>query len=573
MFKDAAKRLLVYLRPQRAGYVASIICFFLASATEPLVPALLGVVLNEGFAKRPSFPIWIVPAALIAVFLIRGAFTFVAQYMMTWANSRTVMMLRGDLVASLIRADAKIFHEVSPGVAVAKVITDPQSATAQIGGAVTTLLRDGTHTIVMLGYLLYLNWQLTLLSLISIPLLAVSIRKVHHRVQVMGGLLYHSQMSLVSVVDDIVRAWRVIRTFDAGDFEKSRFNRESEKHRRASIKSASAGALMTPVSQTITSFGVAGILLLALIQARQDATTIGEFVSFITALLLLVSRVRSLTDLSQAITSGLIQAQGCFSILDAPPEPDHGSIVLDQCRGNVELRNVRVVYPGSEQPALDGLTLAARSGQTVALVGASGAGKSTIANLLLGFVQADAGTCMLDDVDVKSIKKSSLRQQFAVVSQDVVLFDGSVTENVVYAKPRDDARVRQCLDAANLLAHIETLPRGLDTNIGNNGSRFSGGQRQRLAIARALYKEAPIWIFDEATSALDTESERAVQNALDQWHGKKTLILIAHRLSTVRNADVIYVIGQGKVVESGSHRQLVDLDGVYAHMVRQQSAD
>lgn len=180
---------------------------------------------------------------------------------------------------------------------------------------------------------------------------------------------------------------------------------------------------------------------------------------------------------------------------------------------------------------------------------------------------------MLDDVDVKSIKKSSLRQQFAVVSQDVVLFDGSVTENVVYAKPRDDARVRQCLDAANLLAHIETLPRGLDTNIGNNGSRFSGGQRQRLAIARALYKEAPIWIFDEATSALDTESERAVQNALDQWHGKKTLILIAHRLSTVRNADVIYVIGQGKVVESGSHRQLVDLDGVYAHMVRQQSAD
>jgi ATP-binding cassette, subfamily B, bacterial MsbA len=570
--KETSRRLYTYARQQKAGYSLSILFFLLASATEPVIPALLGTVLNEGFAKDTKFPLWAIPVTLVLVFAVRGVFTFLAQYMMTWANSKTVLLLRRDLVAALLRADAQLFHEVTPGLAVSKVINDPQSATTQIGGALTTLLRDGTHTIVMLGYLLYLNWQLTLLSLISVPLLAYVIRKAHHRVQVMGGLLYDSQLRLVSVVDDIARAWRVIRTFDAGSFELQRFGREADRHRRASIKSTTAGALMTPLSQTITSLGVAAILYLALVQARHDTTSVGDFVAFITALLLLVSRVRSLTDLSQSVISGLIQARGSFTLLDAPAEPDDGHVVLDVSAGDVELSGVQVQYPGSELSALKSLTLSVKPGQTIALVGASGAGKSTVVNLLLGFVVPAKGEARIDGHAISDVTKASLRRQFAVVSQDIVLFDASVADNVVYALERDDARVEQCLRAANLWEHVNTMPGGVEAQIGSNGSRLSGGQRQRLAIARALYKNAPIWIFDEATSSLDSESERAVQGALEQWHGEKSLILIAHRLSTVRNADVIYVMGDGGVIESGSHQGLMEAKGAYASMVNQQQA-
>lgn len=571
MLKPIARRLLSYTRPHKAGYSFSILLFFLASGMEPLIPALLGHVLNEGFSKNTNVPLWPIPLMFIGIFAMRGALTFCAQYAMSWANARSVYDLRRDLVQALIGADARSFHEVTPGIAVTKVINDPQNAIGQIGGAVSTLLRDGTHTVVMLGYLFYLNWKLTLLALVTIPLLAYAVRQVHRRGLQVGSLMYQSQLRLVSVVDDIARAWRVVRTFDAGKFELERFSNEAQRFRRMTLKSTAATSLMTPVSQTITSLGVAAILWLALAQARSDATTVGEFVAFITALLLLVSRIRSLTDLSQTITSGFIIANGCFAILDLPKEPDDGEMELENAEGNISLEKISVHYSGSETSALQNVTLEIPAGKTVALVGASGAGKSTLVNLLLGFVEPSAGRVSLDGLPLGSLRKPSLRRQFAVVSQDIVLFEGSIATNVVYAKPRDDAKIEQCLRAANLWEHIESLPEKLGTEIGANGSRLSGGQRQRLAIARALYKEAPIWIFDEATSSLDTESERAVQAALEQWHGKKTLLLIAHRLSTVRSADRIYVLGGGTVLEEGDHATLMARNGIYASMVNAQT--
>lgn len=571
MIKVTATRLWYYVRRYKTAYLTSVAFFFLASGMEPLIPALLGHVLNAGFVKDSQLPLWSVPLAFVAVFMLRGAFTFCAQYAMNWASTKTVLDIRTDLIDTLVVADAQVFHEVTPGIAVSKVVNDPQGSISGISGAVTTLLRDGSHTIAMLGYLFYLNWQLTLLSLITVPLLAYSVRLVHRRTQTVGALTYESQLRLVSVIDDIARAWRVVRTFDAGEFEKQRFVKEANEYRKRSMKTTAAAAMMTPISQTITSLGVALIIWLALAQARSDATTVGEFVAFITALLLLVSRVRSLTDLSQTITNGTIAAGGFFSLMDSPREPDPGTHQIDDLRDGIRIDRVTVQYPGANTPSLHNFTIEIPSGHTVALVGTSGAGKSTVVNLLLGFVEPQHGQVTIGGLKLSEISKLSLRRQFAVVSQDTVLFEGSVASNVIYAKPRDDLRVRECLRAAHMLDFVDRMPDGAESLIGTNGSKLSGGQRQRLAIARALYKEAPFWIFDEATSALDTESELAVQTALESWHGQKTLLVIAHRLSTIRNADQIYVMSEGGVVERGTHTELMALDRAYAAMVKAQS--
>lgn len=571
MIKVTATRLWTYVRRYKAAYLISVAFFFLASAMEPLIPALLGHVLNAGFVKDSQLPLWLVPLAFVGVFILRGIFTFCAQYAMNWASTKSVLDIRTDLVDTLVCADAQVFHEVTPGIAVTKVVNDPQASVGQIAGAVTTLLRDGSHTVAMLIYLFYLNWQLTLLSLITVPLLAYSVRQVHRRSQTVGALMYASQLRMVSVIDDIARAWRVVRTFDAGEFEKHRFVKEAKEFRNRSIKTSAAASMMTPLSQTITSLGVALIIWLALAQARTDSTSVGEFVAFITALLLLVSRVRSLTDLSQSITNGMIAANGFFHLIDSPREPDPGTHQVEDLGDGISIASATVQYPGASTPSLKDLSIHIHTGQTIALVGSSGAGKSTVVNLLLGFAEPQQGQVSIGGIPLPEISKLSLRRLFAVVAQDTVLFEGSIASNVVYAKPRDDQRVRDCLKAAHLLEFVERMPEGIETLVGTNGSKLSGGQRQRLAIARALYKDAPFWIFDEATSALDTESELAVQTALESWHGRKTLLVIAHRLSTIRNADCIYVMGDGSVIEHGTHNELMFRDGAYAAMVKAQS--
>jgi ATP-binding cassette, subfamily B, bacterial MsbA len=570
---DPARKLFGFVRPHKWGLLASTLAFLLASATEPLIPILLTKVLDKGFSSELPFPIWIVPMGLIVLFAARGFFTFCGSYLLSRVASRTVLDVRTALIQSLIRADARLYARVSPAEAVSKVVSNPQEMTGLMGGAFTTILRDGTTTLAMLGYLFYANWKLTLIALITLPLLSYAVRRIHKRVKSLGGQAYDSQMRLVSVVDDIARAWRVVRTFDAGEWETQRFRLEAAQLQRLTLKNAASSALMSPVSQLIASFGVATILTLALVHARQDGTTVGEFAGFITAMLLLVSKARHLSDVSQPIVAGLVVARGCFELLDAPAESDTGTTVLQQCQGSVRLHNLTVIYPQAPTPALDCINLTIEAGQTIALVGASGSGKTTVVNSLLGFLHPESGQILLDGIDIGKLRKSSLRKQFAVVSQDIVLFDGSMADNVAYAQTKDSQRLEQCLKAANLWEFVSAQPDGMEASIGANGSKLSGGQRQRLAIARALYKDAKIWVFDEATSALDTESERVVQQSIEQWHGNKTLVLIAHRLSTVRRADCIYVLSQGRVAESGRHEDLMTKDGLYASMVRAQAME
>lgn len=573
-FADTRARLMTYVRPQWRMLVAAITFFLLSSAVEPAVPALFKKLIDSGFKEGLKYPLWLVPIVVIGLFVVRGTFNFAGAYVMNSATSTIVLNLRRDLMRALLRADSKLFTTISPGIAVSKIINDPQSASSALGGSVISIIRDASTLFFLVGYLLYLNPQLTLIAFVSMPLLGISVKLIRKRLTKVGEATYLAQQKLVTTVDDNARAWRVVRTFDAVDFELHRFETQAIHHRRMTMKQVATSALVTPITQVLAAVGVSIILTLAIWQASQGSSTVGEFVSFITALLMTISPMRHLTDIYTPISGAMITIRGAFELVNAPPEPDLGTATLPNCKGDIAFENVRLQYEGASIPALDGLNLDIRAGQTIALVGSSGAGKSTVVSSLLRFAYPDSGRITLDGVAIDTLKLASLRRHFAVVSQDIVLFEGSVAQNVAYASPDglDHAKVERCLRAANLWNHIQTLPEGMDANIGTNGGRLSGGQRQRLAIARALYRDAAIWIFDEATSALDSESEAVVQRSIEDLRGSKTLILIAHRLSTIRNADRIYVMADGQVAEQGTHASLMAEGGLYAGMVKIQSA-
>jgi ATP-binding cassette, subfamily B, bacterial MsbA len=576
--KNTHQRLLNYARTQWRMLAMALVFFVVGAAAEPILPAMFKKLLDSGFQEGLKYPLWVVPVIIIGLFLMRGAFNFAGTYVMNHATSQMVLNLRRDLMRALLKADANLFTTVGPGVAVSKVINDPQTASLQLGSAIITIVRDSATLVFLVAYMVYLNWQLTLIAFVSMPLLGLSVKLVQKRLRRVGQAQYESQMRLALAVDDNARAWRVVRTFDAVDFELRRFDQEATLNRRMTMKQVASSALVTPITQVVAAIGIAIIITLALWQASHGQATVGEFVSFITAMLMALSPMRHLTDVFQPINSALITARGAFELLNAPPERDEGTQTLPICQGNIIFDRVHLHYEGAAAPALNGLSMQIAAGQTVALVGASGAGKSTVVSALLRFATVQQGEgkgpILLDGVPIDALRLSSLRRHFAVVSQDIVLFDGSVADNVAYASetPMDRQKVEQCLRAANLWAYVQAQPQGMDAAIGTNGSRMSGGQRQRLAIARALYRDAAIWIFDEATSALDSESEAVVQRSIEALRGSKTLILIAHRLSTIKNADVIYVLGEGQVVEQGTHADLMGQGGIYAGMVKIQSA-
>ncbi len=568
--KARLARIAPYFASSRRGFVLMIVGSIIGAATEPLLPAMMKPLLDNGF-QGSTFPLWMIPVAIIGVFLIRGLSGLVAQYGVTWAANKGTQELRAAMFDRIMTVNPSLFNKHTTSTLTSTLTYEAQGGAGLLVGSVLSLVRDSLALVALLGYLLYLNWQLTLFVAVLFPTIALAMRYLGrrlHRLTLEGQTATHK---LAYVVEENVLAWRIVRLHGAEKGQVKRFAKGSDILRRLSIKSNMAAATMTPITQMISACALSAVVVAALWQSGEQGGSAGEFVAFITAMLMLLAPLKHLSEVTGPITRGLAALErGVELIKDAEVELG-GTYAPARARGEVELRHVSLRYNDEQAPALSDVNLHLRVGETVALVGPSGAGKSTLVNVLPRFLEPTEGEVLLDGVALKGWDVRTLRRQFALVSQDVVLFNDTVAANVALGTHDDDAAIdrdgiRQALQAANMLSFVESLPQGMDTLIGHNGSQLSGGQRQRLAIARAIYKNAPILILDEATSALDSESERLVQEALEALMRGRTSLVIAHRLSTIKAADRVLVLEAGRVIEQGTHAELIALNGLFAHL-------
>jgi len=558
-------RLRPYYAQGRKGIIAAALASLVAALTEPALPALMKPLLDRGFVSG-AVPLWLVPVVIIGLFTIRGTAGFVAQYALTWAASEGVQALRLRLFDHLLRAEPALFTRHSASSLTNMLVYEIQGATGQLVSSVLTLVRDSLTLLALLVYLLYLNWQLTLFIGLLFPAVAWIMRTAGRRLQRLAREGQVANDELAYIVEENVLAWRIVRLHGAGPAQASRFERHSKALRRLLQKSVTAASTMTPLTQIMAACALSAVIVIALWQSGHGGQTVGGFVAFITAMLMTLPPIRHLADVMAPIVRSLTSLERSIDLIEDGRRERGGSHAPARAAGRIELRGVSLRYGADLANALDDFSLTVAQGETVALVGPSGAGKSSLVNLLPRFIEPSAGTLLLDGVALADWDIDALRRQFALVSQDVVLFNDSVTANVALGGTVDTARVRAALRSANLLEHVESMPQGLDTEIGHNGSQLSGGQRQRLAIARAIYKDAPILILDEATSALDSESERAVQAALETLMRGRTTLVIAHRLSTIEHADRVVAIDAGRLVEQGTHAELLAAGGLYARL-------
>jgi subfamily B ATP-binding cassette protein MsbA len=554
-----------YFRSGKAAIAAAGLAALVGAATEPLIPALMQPLLDKGFAGQ-GLPLWVIPLVIVGLFAVRGVAGFVAQYGLTWAANRAVQQMRQAMFEHLMRAEPGMFSRHSSSQLTNTLVYEVQQGATLLVGSLLTLVRDSLTLAALLIYLLWLNWQLTLFVSILFPAVAFVMRTLGRRLHKLTVAGQGATDELAYTVEENVLAWRIVRLHDAAQSQGQRFAGRSSQLRRLVMKAAIASGTMTPITQIMAAIALSCVITAALWQSSATGATVGGFVAFITAMLMLVSPIKHLSDVMAPITRGLAAIERGLDLIEHTPTEQGGTHAVERARGEIELRDVGLRYREDQEGALQGVSLHIAPGQTVALVGPSGAGKTSLVNLLPRFITPTEGQVLLDGVPLAQWDVRALRRQFAFVSQDVVLFNDSVAANVALGADVDPARVRQALEGAHLAEFVDSLPQGMNTTIGHNGGQLSGGQRQRLAIARALYKDAPVLILDEATSALDSESERAVQAALEHLMRHRTTIVIAHRLSTIEHAHRVVAMDAGRVVEQGPPADLLAAGGLYARL-------
>jgi ATP-binding cassette, subfamily B, bacterial MsbA len=565
-------RLLRYVRPYWRMFSASLLCMMLTAATEPALPALMKPLLDGSFVKKDQLLITFIPVLIIVLFIFRGLVTFAASYTTAWVGNKVVMDLRAAMFDRLLQIPTQTMDDSSSGNMVANIAFNVTQVMNSATNVLTVLVRDSLTIAGLLAWLFWLNWKLSLITLVMAPPVMLLMRVVSVRLRKMSRALQANLGDISHVLEESIACHKVVKIYGGQNYERERFGSSIQRARRFAMKVTVASQSYSPVVQLIAAIAVAVVIYVATHQSANNETTVGGFVSYMIAMLMLLSPVKRLTGLNEALQRGLAAAEVVFSRLDDASEEDTGTLALPRASGELGFENVSLTYPGKIFPALDGVTLHIRPGEHVALVGASGSGKSSLVNLIPRFYTPSEGRVLIDGQDIRDIRLADLRANIALVSQEVMLFNDSIAANIAYGEKAgaSETEITTAAESAHAWEYIRELPEGLNTLVGERGVKLSGGQRQRLAIARAILKDAPILILDEATSALDTESERYVQAALEELMRGRTTLVIAHRLSTVEKADRIVVLDRGGIVEIGTHAELLAKGGYYANLYRLQ---
>ena len=567
-------RLLRHALPYWRVFLLALLSMVVLAATEPAIPALLKPTFDGSFETKDLDTVALMAVLLVVLFIVRGGSSYLSAVTMAWVAGKVVMDLRSKMFEKLLSLPASAYDQHTSGSLVSKVTYDAAQVTQATTQVVTILVRDSLAVIGLLAWMLYLNWKFTLIALAVAPIIVLIVKYFTIRLRKVSISLQETMGSVTHVLQESIEGQKVVRSFGGQDYEQGRFHGAANRVRGLEVKFASAAAANSPVAQFVTAVGLAIMLYLSSQQVHEGGVTVGDFVSFFAAMGLIFSPLKRLTGVNGRLQRGIVAAHSVFALIDHESEPDIGTVELKRAEGRIEFKDVEFCYRGKSQPALKDVTLSIQAGEAVALVGSSGSGKTTVVSLILRFYRPDNGQILLDGVPINDLTLKSLRDQFALVSQDIVLFNGTVADNIAYGPLASKSR-ESVIDAAKAAAaygFISELPQGLDTQVGANGIRLSGGQRQRLAIARAFLKDAPVLILDEATSSLDSAVEKEVQTSLARLRRNRTTIIIAHRLSTVEEADRIVVVSDGRVVETGTHEALLEKNSFYAGLYRFQFA-